>query len=146
MNRQTSKTGLFLMELMMAILFFCLASAVCVQMFVKGHLLSNESVDLNHAVVRCESLAEAFYSCDGNLQEISHLFNGSSLDYDTQTITIDYYDSLIIVGKLTKENELLTLKISCINENNNEEVFSISPKLLKMNKEGANEKKKILWN
>lgn len=56
-NRPRS-SSLFLMELMLAILFFSIASAVCVQIFVKSHLLSKESEALNHAVNACANLAE----------------------------------------------------------------------------------------
>ena len=41
MERTPAKrSSLFLLELMIAILFFCLASAVCVQIFVKAHTIS----------------------------------------------------------------------------------------------------------
>ena len=53
MNRKGSKSALFLMELILAILFFAAASAVCVQLFVKAHLMSQDTVDLNRAVARC---------------------------------------------------------------------------------------------
>lgn len=56
-NRPRS-SSLFLMELILAILFFSVASAVCVQIFVKSHLLSEESKALNHAVNLCTNLAE----------------------------------------------------------------------------------------
>lgn len=56
-NRPRS-SSLFLMELMLAILFFSIASAVCVQIFVKSHLLSKESEALSHAVNACANLAE----------------------------------------------------------------------------------------
>lgn len=56
-NRPRS-SSLFLMELMLAILFFSIASAVCVQIFVKSHLLSEESKALNRAVNACANLAE----------------------------------------------------------------------------------------
>ena len=40
MKQKSSRSALFLMELIFSILFFALASAVCVQLFVKAHLLS----------------------------------------------------------------------------------------------------------
>lgn len=52
-------SSLFLMELILAILFFSIASAVCVQVFVKSHLLSREANALNHAVDLCTSAAES---------------------------------------------------------------------------------------
>ena len=48
MERTPAKrSSLFLLELMIAILFFCLASAVCVQIFVKAHTTSRKTQELN---------------------------------------------------------------------------------------------------
>ena len=57
-------SSLFLMELIIAILFFSIASAVCVQFFVKSHLLSRDADALNHAVNECSSVAEALSTAD----------------------------------------------------------------------------------
>lgn len=60
MKRQnhTHSSGLFLLELILAILFFTLASAVCLQIFVKSHTLSRLAQDLNFAVNAVSSAAE----------------------------------------------------------------------------------------
>ena len=42
-------SSLFLLELIFTILFFSVASAVCVQIFVKSHTLSTQAHDLTHA-------------------------------------------------------------------------------------------------
>ena len=61
MNKQPSRrSSLFLMELIIAILFFSLASTVCVRIFVKSHTLEEESIQLNHAVSAASSVAEIF--------------------------------------------------------------------------------------
>lgn len=61
MNNQPSRrSSLFLMELIIAILFFSLASTVCVRIFVKSHTLEQESIQLNHAVSAASSVAEIF--------------------------------------------------------------------------------------
>ena len=61
MNKQPSRrSSLFLMELIIAILFFSLASTVCVRIFVKSHTLEQESVQLNHAISAASSVAEIF--------------------------------------------------------------------------------------
>ncbi len=57
-NRQSHASSLFLLELVLAILFFSIASAVCVQLFVKAHLTGSESRALSHAVTACSSVAE----------------------------------------------------------------------------------------
>lgn len=56
-NRARS-SGLFLLELIVAILFFALASAICVQIFVKAHFLSQDAAVLQSAVHRCTGIAE----------------------------------------------------------------------------------------
>ena len=61
MNKQPSRrSSLFLMELIIAILFFSLASTVCVRIFVKSHTLEQESNRLNYAVSAASSVAEIF--------------------------------------------------------------------------------------
>lgn len=69
MNR--SKTSLFLMELIIAILFFSIACIVCVQIFLKSHQLSVKSESLSAAVLWCGNMAEIFDGCDGSLTEMA---------------------------------------------------------------------------
>ena len=57
MKQKSSRSALFLMELIFSILFFALASAVCVQLFVKAHLLSVGTQELNHALTSAQSAA-----------------------------------------------------------------------------------------
>ena len=62
-NRAKS-SSLFLLELILAILFFSIASAVCVQFFVKSHLLSREARELNVAVTEVSNVAELIDAAD----------------------------------------------------------------------------------
>ncbi|MDD3218560.1 MAG: hypothetical protein PHC41_05945 [Lachnospiraceae bacterium] len=59
---QRSKSSLFLIELILCILIFSIASAICIQVFVKAHTRSRDSVNLNHAVEEAESIAELLRS------------------------------------------------------------------------------------
>ena len=74
MGNNSSKSGLFLMELIMSIMFFSLAAAICVELFVKSHALSRTSVELNHAVIECESVAEYIYGVGGNIEQDSFMY------------------------------------------------------------------------
>lgn len=65
-------SSLFLMELILAILFFSVASAVCVEFFVKSHLMSRRSEELTHAVNECSSIAEIICTAD-SLMEGLHM-------------------------------------------------------------------------
>ena len=46
------------LKLFVIFLFFSASSAVCVEFFVKSHLMSNDSNALNHAVNECTGAAE----------------------------------------------------------------------------------------
>ena len=72
MERTPAKrSSLFLLELMIAILFFCLASAVCVQIFVKAHTTSRETQELNTALEKVSGYTELFLAYDADWQECS---------------------------------------------------------------------------
>lgn len=76
------------MELMIAICFFAITSAVCVQVFAKAHLVSEKTTNLNHAIAQSESVAESFRACNGNLLDIAELFPSGVLK--DNMLTIDY--------------------------------------------------------
>ena len=61
---RAQSSSLFLMELILAILFFSITSAVCVQFFVKSHLLSRDSKILSQAVNECANIAEIYDASD----------------------------------------------------------------------------------
>lgn len=70
-----SKTSLFLMELIISIMFFAIASAVCIQLFVKSYQISTSSVELSHAVQWAENTAEVYYSCNGDLNAVCSILS-----------------------------------------------------------------------
>lgn len=74
-----SKTSLFLMELIISIMFFSVSGAICIELFVKAHTLSEESVELNNSVLWTQNIAEVFQGCYGNLHSIADFFTDSSV-------------------------------------------------------------------
>ena len=60
-----------MIELILAIAFFSLASAVCVQLFVKSHLLSKEAAQLNTGVNLVTSAAEIFRQSYGDMDAVT---------------------------------------------------------------------------
>ncbi|WP_049945904.1 hypothetical protein [Butyrivibrio sp. LC3010] len=80
MNKEMhSKTSLFLMELIIAILFFSISGAICVQLFVQSHSLSEASVEMNNSILWTQNISEVFYGKYGSLKEISDFFLDSSI-------------------------------------------------------------------
>lgn len=92
-NRARS-SSLFLMELILAILFFSVASAVCVQFFVKSHLLNLDSNILTHSVNECSGVAEIITTADSLTDSLALLQNqypdGKYTDLSFQI----YYDEV----------------------------------------------------
>lgn len=63
-GKPAKRSSLFLLELIITILFFSLASAVCIRFFVQSHTLSQDTEDLNMAVNHVSGCAELFLACD----------------------------------------------------------------------------------
>lgn len=83
-TEQKSKSSLFLMELIISICFFALASAVCIRLFVQAHFLSRDTITLNRAVSECQNLAEIYCGCDGSELEAVYLMQ---CEYESLTET-----------------------------------------------------------
>lgn len=118
-NRPRS-SSLFLMELILAILFFSIASAVCVQFFVRSHLLSRDSNALNHAANECSSVAEVLDTAETVADCISLLnrlypdgtYPNDSLDSESSEAGIMiYYDKNFLPCEAESSMYTLSLNI-----------------------------------
>lgn len=90
MKKENAKrSSLFLVELMVSILFFALASAVCIQIFAKSHTKSIETARLNMAVAKTQSAAEVFLNSDSPEDMLPVVFPEGQMNVDTFTM---YYD------------------------------------------------------
>ncbi len=73
-RESSSKTSLFLMEMIISILFFAIVGAVCIRLFVSAHLLAKESADLSQATLIATDLAESYLGLDGNMTDLAGLY------------------------------------------------------------------------
>lgn len=87
-----SRSSLFLMEMIIAILFFSLASAVCIQLFAKSHTLSRQTVNQNQAVIQAQNLAESYLALEGDFEQMAALFDTADADNETATLQL-YFDT-----------------------------------------------------
>jgi len=67
MGKHNSKSGLFLMEMIIVILFFSICSAICINIFATARITADHSNELNNAAVRSTSAAEIFKSAQGDM-------------------------------------------------------------------------------
>lgn len=72
---QKSKSALFLMELIIVIFFFALTSAVCLQVFVKAHVVSERTKNMNEAVLWADNASEIFYEYGEDVEKVKATFD-----------------------------------------------------------------------
>ena len=80
MKNKSSKSSLFLMELIIAILFFAIASGMCMQIFVKAHLLTKQTDHEQNALVVSDSIIASMKNAEGDLEQVASLFQGKMKD------------------------------------------------------------------
>ena len=85
MNRK-NRSNVMMMEMIVAVFFFLLCAAVCIQAFVKADLLSKRAADLNQSVLIAQSAAE-IWKAEGEAGLI-HRFNGVKKDSPVETYTM----------------------------------------------------------
>lgn len=83
-----SKAPLPLMELLVMVLVFALASALCLQAFVKADALSRQGEAKGQAFTLSQSAAEAVRACRGDLSAVAELLEADA--WDDLTLTVNY--------------------------------------------------------
>jgi len=115
MNRKTraKSSSLFLIELIIALLFFAVISAVCVQIFVKSHLLSTDAKELSFAVSECSAAAELTSVSDDKrllLKNLKSAYPDAIVISDAEnTAATVYYDEKM--QSSNKANAFYTMNI-----------------------------------
>lgn len=75
--RERSRTGLFLLELVLMLLVFAVCAAVCMQVFAAARLESDRGRDLGNASLLAQSAAECWKSTRGDAQAAALLLDGA---------------------------------------------------------------------
>lgn len=94
--QRSSRSGLFLLELMIVILFFAVTSAICMNLFVQAHLTSTAGSELTAAVREVQSAAELFKAADGDLKKLAESLGGQPIDGPVLNL---YYDKDWVLTK-----------------------------------------------
>lgn len=78
--RSSSKSGLFLIELIIVIAIFSIASAICIQVFARAHTASQHSTDIGAAVQLAQNYAEQYKAMEPAEQQ-QHLSEPAPIQY-----------------------------------------------------------------
>lgn len=84
-----SKSSLFLMEILVSILLFSIASAVCVQVFVKASQLNQSSRELEQSLCIAQNFAEIMRSSNNPAETIAALFPDAKVEPSQITLFYD---------------------------------------------------------
>ena len=116
-QRHNNISSLFLLELILAVLFFSVASALCIQIFTKAHLMSQDARDLNFAVNEVSSMAEQMP--DDSLQD-------AAAYYDSSYASCEKADAVyVLTVHYEPENTLLKAHISMDTIADNRNIYAL---------------------
>ena len=119
------RSGIFLLELIIAVLFLSMTSAACIQIFVKSHTLSKEAADLNQAVQLASGWAERFLATEDVEEQIGGQGvhdSGYYVYYDENWETTTPEDaSYYLLIQIKREGSLLQGNFSVYKSNDNKE-------------------------
>lgn len=94
-----TKSGLFAIELLIAVGIFSLCAAICVGLFVRSEVMSQDAADLNRAVSAARSAAECYKAAGGDLEKTAELTGSKTLDAGTLFIEFDENWQLLPAGE-----------------------------------------------
>ena len=132
---RASSTSLFLMELILSILFFSIAAAICVSVFVRSHAMSREASDLSAAVGVVQQAAEGVRSCASAKEAedlLGEIWPAGTLSGDTFTVGFDADGSACLQEMavrtltvvLSESDGLMTAEITCTDAESGETLFA----------------------
>lgn len=83
-----TKSGLFMIELLIAVGVFTLCAAVCVGLFVRAEVMSRESADLTRMTTEARNIVECWKAAGGDLERAAELC-GATVEQGTLVLRFD---------------------------------------------------------
>ncbi len=132
MNQNHNRSKYFLFELMFNCLFFTIAAAICINLFIYGTVLSKQSRDISRASIEAQTLAEAFKSSNGDVYVLQDTVEGT-LEQDTVYLYFDerwnrseQLDEMgfVVAADISTNNDMSYADITV--KSNQQEIFSLS--------------------
>lgn len=124
-----SKSRLFLIEMVVIILFFSIAAAVCVNMFAHAKMISVKSTELTEASMKAQEAAETFKSAGGDAGAVRDRLDahadgeGIAVYYDGEWERTNAQPAYVLRMDFSKEDGLSRADISVYQ--NEEELYRI---------------------
>lgn len=137
MYEKNSRSGLFLMEMIISILFFSITSAITVQLFVKAHNIDDQSVSLSQGSIILQNVAEVFRSCDGDFVQTSQQFDDLISERKENCFLIYYNENwdasshpsqngYTLEAVFSESDQLRTLNLSIYSNQDNQIILELN--------------------
>lgn len=137
MYEKNSRSGLFLMEMIISILFFSITSAITVQLFVKAHNIDDQSVSLSQGSIILQNVAEVFRSCDGDFVQTSQQFDDLISEHKENCFLIYYNENwdasshpsqngYTLEAVFSESDQLRTLNLSIYSNQDNQIILELN--------------------
>lgn len=122
-----TRSGLFAIELLISVGIFSLCAAICVGLFVRAEVMSQDSADLNRAVTEARNASECFKAAGGDMEKTA-LLTGGDLLGDTLLLRYDesfsltlaparedgYQSAVLSVKRCDTDEDILTWNIAVL--------------------------------
>ena len=115
-----TRSGLFAIELLISVGIFTLCAAICVGLFVRSELMSQDSANLNRAVTEARSAAECFKAAGGDLEETARLTGG---EFSGNTLLLRYDGNFELTLQAAPENGYTSAVLSVKRSDTGEELL-----------------------
>ena len=131
-----SKSGLFLMEILINILFFSILITFCMQIFAKAHRLSDDTQKLHQAVTICSSIAQICQSTDSSEAAGLLLFsqypdainnnNCIEIFFDDNFLPCSYSNSLYKASVVIQDNAIEQSQVIFTESDSSDSIYTLS--------------------
>lgn len=123
-------SSLFLFELIIAILIFIAAAAICLQIFANSKTLSYKAAELDSATLDCSKIAEMTYVASSEndlIDTIKQNFNKADISQDATCIEIET-EYAAITCEIKTEDRMITNEIKAYSnkdKGNDKPIYSL---------------------
>ena len=122
MTHRPRTSSLFLLELIFSILFFSVASAICIQIFVRAHTLSRDARALHTAVSACSDAAAEDPASDND----SVFTVAVGFDAELQPCAADAdAAAYLLTADFSERGKLLRCKAIMTKKNSSAEIYRL---------------------
>ena len=127
MKKNSGKgSRLFLIEFLIVLFFFLIISTVCLQLFVKAHLITRRSEALSHAQAAAASVAALIESGNDTPEKAASYFPEASIAYSSDFRTCTPEKAAYTLKVLMTENGQEVLSDITVTEKDHSVLYELS--------------------